>query len=89
MEWTAIDNRRSADASGGSGVQAGTLVTDQDVQTVITGNIGPNAHRILAAAGVEIFQAGNGTTVRDALGSPRGSSLSQVDSPTIAGHWAR
>ena len=67
-EWTAFDNRRNADASGGAGVQAGTAVVDQGVAAVITGNVGPNAHKVLAAAGIEIYQAGDGTSAPGCAG---------------------
>jgi predicted Fe-Mo cluster-binding NifX family protein len=87
-EWTVLDNSENADASGGAGVQAGTLVADQGVQTVITGNVGPNAHKVLAAAGIGVYQAGNGLTVREALDSLQAGQLSAVDGPTVAGHWS-
>ena len=88
LEWTAVDNRKNAEASGGAGVQAGTIVADQGVHSVITGNVGPNAHKVLAAAGVDIYQAGNGVTVRDAVASLATNDLSRVSSPTVAGHWS-
>lgn len=88
LEWVAVDNRENADASGGAGVQAGTIVADQGVKSVITGNVGPNAHKVLAAAGVDIYQAGNGITVRDAVASLDRDDLPRVSSPTVAGHWS-
>jgi len=88
LEWTAVDNRENANASGGAGVQAGTIVADQGVQSVITGNVGPNAHKVLDAAGVDIYQAGNGVTVRDAIAGLGRNELSRVSSPTVAGHWS-
>ena len=87
-EWSAVDNRANADASGGAGVQAGTLVADRGVQTVITGNVGPTAHKVLAAAGIGIYQAGNGVTVRQALESLGAGELAAVNAPSVAGHWS-
>jgi predicted Fe-Mo cluster-binding NifX family protein len=87
-EWTAVDNRDTADASGGAGVRASTTVVDQGVEVVITGNVGPNAHKVLSAAHVGIYQAGNGVTVRQALRDLNAQELDGVDSPTVAGHWA-
>jgi predicted Fe-Mo cluster-binding NifX family protein len=69
-------------------VQAGTLIADQGVRRLITGNVGPNALKVLAAAGVEIYQAGNGVTVRDALAGLENDDLPRVASPTVAGHWS-
>lgn len=87
-EWTAVDNRRNAGASGGAGVQAGTVVVDQGVGAVITGNVGPNAHKVLAAAGIELYQAGNGVSAREALRSLNTRELTAVQAPTVAGHWS-
>jgi predicted Fe-Mo cluster-binding NifX family protein len=87
-EWTAIDNRQTAGSSGGAGVQSGTLVVDQGVQSVITGNVGPNAHKVLAAAGISVYQAGNGITVREAIRSLNAQELEAVAAPTVAGHWS-
>lgn len=88
LDWTAIDNRGNAGGSGGAGVQAGTLLVDQGVQAVITGNVGPNAHKVLAAAGVAVYRAGNGVSARQALAGLSGDALAKVDSPTVAGHWS-
>jgi predicted Fe-Mo cluster-binding NifX family protein len=87
-EWTAVDNRRNAAARGGAGVQAGTVVVDQGVEAVITGNVGPNAHKVLAAAGIEMYQADNGVSARDALRSLNAQELTAVQAPTVAGHWS-
>lgn len=86
LDWTALDNRENA--GGGAGVQAGTLVADQSVQAVITGNVGPNAHKVLAAAGVAVYHAGNGVTARQALADLGNDALERVDAPTVAGHWS-
>jgi predicted Fe-Mo cluster-binding NifX family protein len=87
-EWTAIDNRENAEARGGAGVQAGSRVADSGVNAVITGNVGPNAQKVLDAAGIRIYQAGNGVTVNDALARLAAGELSAVDAPTVAGHWS-
>jgi predicted Fe-Mo cluster-binding NifX family protein len=87
-EWTAVDNRENMEARGGAGVQAGTRVADEDVTVVITGNVGPNAQKVLDAAGIDIYQAGNGVTVREALAGLEAGTLKAVDAPTVAGHWS-
>src|SRR5450756_1053689 len=65
--WRAHDNAANVDASGGAGVQAGSTVASQGAEAVITGNVGPNAHQVLGAANIAIYQAGNGISVSDAL----------------------
>jgi predicted Fe-Mo cluster-binding NifX family protein len=53
-------------ASGGAGVQAAQLVSEQGAEAVLTGNCGPNAHRALTSAGVQVIVGVSGT-VRDAV----------------------
>ena len=83
--WEALDNSVNVDASGGAGVQAGSTVAAQGVQAVITGSVGPNAHKVLAAADIAIYQVGNGVTARDALTALRRGELRQVEAPTVSG----
>ena len=85
-EWAALDNSANANASGGAGVQAGTTVAAHGAGAVITGNVGPNAHRVLAAAGIDIYQAADGLTARDALAALRRGELRAVQAPTVSGH---
>jgi len=87
-DWHAHDNTANADASGGAGVQAGSVVAAEGVTAVITGNVGPNAHKVLAAAGIVIHQAGNGVTVRDAPDTFARGELPAIQSPTVGGHWS-
>ena len=44
-EWQAHDNAVNVDAGGGAGVQAASTVAAQGVRALITGNVGPNAHK--------------------------------------------
>lgn len=87
-EWQAHDNAANADASGGAGVQAASTVAAQGVHALITGNVGPNAHKALAAGGIAVYQVGNGVSARDALGAFGRGALKTVEGPTVSGHWA-
>ena len=87
-DWLAHDNSVNVDASGGAGVQAGSTVAAQGVEAVITGNVGPNAQKVLAAAGIAIYQAGNGVSVRGALAALGRGELAKTDAPTVSGHWS-
>lgn len=87
-QWRAHDNGANVDASGGAGVQAGSTVASEGAEAVITGNVGPNAHKVLAAAGIRIYQVGNGIHVRDALDALERADLAEVEAPTVNGHWA-
>ena len=69
----------------GAGIEAAKQVSDLKVGTVITGNVGPNAFRVLAAAGIKVFVGGSGT-VREALEKYRQGSLTQTSASTSPGH---
>jgi predicted Fe-Mo cluster-binding NifX family protein len=87
-EWQAHDNSVNVEASGGAGVQAASTVAAQGVQALITGNVGPNAHKALAAGNIAIYQVGNGATARGALDALARGELTAVEGPTVRGHWA-
>ena len=86
--WQAHDNAANVDASGGAGVQAGTTVASLGAEAVITGNVGPNAHKVLAAADIAIYQVDNGISVRDSLAALTNGKLTAVEAPTVSGHWS-
>lgn len=87
-KWQAHDNAVNVDATGGAGVQAASTVAALGVQALITGNVGPNAHKALAAGNIVIYQVGNGVTVRGALDALAHGELTAVGGPTVSGHWA-
>ena len=64
----------------GAGIQAAQVVANQKVQAVITGMVGPNAYRVLSAAGIEIITGVSGT-VRDAIQRYKTGQLRGGQSP--------
>lgn len=65
MQFEAISNS-STEAVHGAGVQSGQLMNSKEVSIVITGQVGPNAHQTLAAAGIQILHSGD-RTIEDAI----------------------
>jgi len=59
MEFEAINNS-SASAAGGAGISAAQTIVDKGVGAVLTGNCGPNAHQVLASAGIPIITGVSG-----------------------------
>lgn len=55
-EIQVVENKAVC-AGGGAGVAAAQLMIDEKVDAVVTGNVGPNAHRVLAGAGIRVFKA--------------------------------
>lgn len=86
-EWEAHANEQNMNAAQGAGIQAAQRLVNLDVETVITGHVGPKAYRILKAAGVSIFLCEAGT-VEEALHLFKQGRLARADQADVEGHWA-
>jgi predicted Fe-Mo cluster-binding NifX family protein len=73
-------------AGGGAGIQAAQTVADHGAETVLTGNVGPNAHRALQAANITVITGVSGT-VSDALQAFRDDKYKASESPTVQSHF--
>jgi len=73
-------------AGGGAGIQAAQTVADQGAETVLTGNVGPNAHRALQAAQITVITGVSGS-VSDALKAFSEGQYKATDSPTVQSHF--
>lgn len=69
----------------GAGVQAAQTMVSKGVQTLLTGNVGPNAFQGLTAAGIQIHIGAKGT-VRDAISAYKAGTLQNPSGPTSRGH---
>ena len=85
MESQAIPNE-SFNAAHGAGIQAAQTVANSGAKVVITGNVGPNAFRVLSAAGIKIVTGASGN-VRDAVEKYKKGQLQEIGSPTVSGHF--
>jgi predicted Fe-Mo cluster-binding NifX family protein len=79
MDIEVIDNQ-AATAAGGAGVTSAQTVVDKDIQTLITGNVGPNAMRVLHAADIDIFKGLNGS-VKENIEAFKQGKLNKIDTP--------
>ena len=84
MQFEAVDNS-SAQAFGGAGVSTGQMIAEKGVGVVLTGNCGPNAYRVLSAAGIQVITGISGR-IRDAIESYKSGSLQAVSQPTVGAH---
>ncbi len=75
----------AASASGGAGIQAAQNIVSRDIDVLITGNIGPNAHQVLSAANIKIAAGASGT-IADAIKQYKDGKLSLAGAPTAAAH---
>lgn len=69
---------------GGAGVLAAQTVGDQNVDVVITGNVGPRAFDVLNRLGIEIY-AGRQTSLKDNLEAFEKSQLDKISAPDSMG----
>ena len=69
----------------GAGIQAAKEIIEMKVGTVITGDVGPNAFRVLEAAGIKVFVGAHGT-VREVIGEYRSGRLKEATASTAPGH---
>ncbi|MFZ5993820.1 MAG: NifB/NifX family molybdenum-iron cluster-binding protein [Thermodesulfobacteriota bacterium] len=65
MEFEVVENP-NVGASGGAGIMTAKLIADKQIQAIITGSIGPNASRVLSAAGIQMVTGVTGK-IRDAI----------------------
>ena len=66
-DYEAIENM-SAQVGGGAGPKAAQILSEKNVKILLTGNVGPNAHKALNAAGITIYTGISGK-VSDAVSS--------------------
>jgi len=68
---------------GGAGIQAGQLAVSKGVTAVLTGNVGPNAYRVLSSAGISVFTGISGT-VKEAIEGYRNGEYKAAEAPGAA-----
>jgi predicted Fe-Mo cluster-binding NifX family protein len=76
-----IDNP-NIDASGGAGIQTAQMLAGRGAEAVITGNIGPNAFRVLDAAGIVVYTGASGTA-RESLQAYKEGRLSKSATASV------
>jgi predicted Fe-Mo cluster-binding NifX family protein len=70
---------------GGAGIQAAQFVVERGAQAVLTGNLGPNAYDVLAAAGIPGYLVPEGT-VRQAVEAFKAGQLQPMGGANVVAH---
>jgi predicted Fe-Mo cluster-binding NifX family protein len=83
LDCEALPNP-ALDAPGGAGVQAAQTVLQQGVGAVIAPSLGPNAFRVVQAAGIPVYRL-QGATVREVIAAFNAGQLARLETPG-AGH---
>ncbi len=84
MRLEAVENP-NVGLGQGAGVQSAQLLAGKKVESVLTGNCGPNAHETLTAAGIKVVLGCSGV-VRDAIGRFKAGRLTPANAPNVASH---
>lgn len=84
MSFEAVPNGNLAQGSG-VGIQSAKVVADQGAEAVLTGNVGPNAHQVLVAAGLKVVTGVSGP-VREAVQQYKNGQLQPAEKPNAANH---
>ena len=82
--WEAVPNP-ALNETGGAGIVMAQYLAQEKVDALVTGNIGPNAARGLAASGIQVYVGAEGT-VSEALAAMKAGQLAQTVGPTVKGH---
>jgi predicted Fe-Mo cluster-binding NifX family protein len=84
--FAVVDNHQSLTAAQGAGIKAAQTVARSGAKCLVTGHCGPKAFRVLAAAGIKIFNS-HAPTVAEALERFRSGTLNQAQAAEVEGHW--
>ena len=81
-----IDNEQNLNAAQGAGIQSAQNIARLGVKALVTGHCGPKAFRVLAAAGIKIYNT-SAATVAEALDQYRAATIAEATSADVEGHW--
>ncbi len=79
-DFKAVQNA-GVRAMRGAGIQAAQTVVNEKAESVITGNVGPNAFGALNSSGIRIFQAPSGIKAKQALEEFKNNNLQELAQP--------
>jgi len=82
MDFVAVSNAASA---GGAGIAAGQTVVTYGAKAVLTGDCGPNAYQVLAAAGIEVYTGISGK-VKDAIKDYKAVKFKPIGQASVQPH---
>ena len=85
--FRAVENTARG-LGNGAGIQAAQTLANMGVDVVLTGDLGPNAFRVLSAAGIRAFRV-DGVSARKAVEEYIEGRLVRMDAPTTHGHHGR
>ena len=85
-EFEVVDNKQNVNAAQGAGVQAAQNVAEAGAEAVVSGNVGPKAFEILAAAEIPVYLVDD-CTVQEAVERFKRGELKKQETANVNGHW--
>lgn len=76
-----IEENTNLSAASGAGISTAQFIASKGAKALITGNIGPNAYKVLAGAGIKMF-TGVGGRIRDVIEAYKSGDLKSSAGPT-------
>ena len=76
----------SQGAMGGAGIQAGQFAGSLGGEAILTGNVGPNASRVLASSNLKVYIGATGT-VKEAVEAFKAGKLQESASASVGAHF--
>jgi predicted Fe-Mo cluster-binding NifX family protein len=73
-------------AGGGAGIATAQAIASKGVEAVLTGNCGPNAYRILSAAGIKVV-TGVAGKIKDVVQNYKTGKYPTSAQPNVPGHF--
>ena len=87
LEYDVVENKQNLNSLQGAGIQAAKTMVDQKADILISGNCGPNAFKVLNAAGIKVITVANGRVI-DAIIRYKSGQLQTAGAPNVDGDWA-
>ncbi len=85
MKYEALNNSANT-GGGGAGIATGQMLAGTGVNTVLTGNYGPKAQRVLSASGIQVITGVSGK-IKDAVEEYKLGTFSVSRRATVTEHF--
>ena len=86
LEFEVFDNNENKNAFKGAGIQAAAMVSDKEIEVLLTGFCGPNAFKTLETAGVKVVNDQSGRVI-DVVQKFKQGNVVFADDANKDGHW--
>jgi predicted Fe-Mo cluster-binding NifX family protein len=74
-------------ARGGAGITAAQRVANENIDVLITGNIGPNAVRVIGTTKIKIFLCSSNVKIKEVFSMWKNNKLTEVKQSSVPGHF--